>query len=435
MKIKYLSGKKNGTVAEIEDVQAKSLIEDGIAEEVQPDALDVALKGLEGKIEEAATKAAEKAAHETVAKISKGLGKVKPTIVVGADRATEDPTGGYKHLGEFLMDVKNWSNDRSGASDKLKPFLKSTTGNTEGAAPDAGPTVPVAYTSEIFQVTGGIPDFWQYVFKVPVQTSSVKIPVLKNYNRANTTAANGVVATVTSEAAAITQSKTNWEQLSLSLAKETIVVPASNELLEDNIVSLGAVIAKQADYQIKKAVNRGILQGSSALTGIIGHASAVAVAEEASQAAGTLNFANIAKMYAAFAHDDADYNNAVWFVHPTVLPALFQLTSGNYNVYTAPGAANDTPSGKLFGRPLIVTGQANTLGTSGDIVLADLSKYVGIYKGGMNTMVSPHVFFLTDEQAFRFTLRIGGKPGLSGAITLEDGSTTVSPFVTLATRA
>ena len=133
--------------------------------------------------------------------------------------------------------------------------------------------------------------------------------------------------------------------------------------------------------------------------------------------------------------DDADYNSAVWFVHPTVLPLLATLGSTSTpGIYMAPGGAADRPFATLFGRPIIVTGQCNALNTSGDIVLADLNKYVGIYKGGINAASSVHVFFATDETAYRFTLRVGGKPGLTSAITLEDGSTTVSPFVTLATR-
>ena len=238
----------------------------------------------------------------------------------------------------------------------------------------------------------------------------------------------GVVAATISESANITQSKTNWEQITLTLSKESIIVPVSNELLEDNNVALGSVIAEQAGFQITKAKNGGILQGSTAFTGIIGHASAVNVVRQAHL---QVQFLDVLDMYASFAFDDASYESSVWFAHPTVIPQLGNMTSGNYNIYFPPGGAQDGSVGRLMGRPIIVTGWAEPLGTPGDLILADMKKYVSGYRNGMQSMVSPHVFFLTDEQAFRFTERVCGRPGLSSPITLEDGVTQVSPFVTL----
>jgi hypothetical protein len=49
-----------------------------------------------------------------------------------------------------------------------------------------------------------------------------------------------------------------------------------------------------------------------------------------------------------------------------------------------------------------------------------------------------HVNFLTDEMAYRFTMRVNGQPLWKKAVTpFKDASTTqpVSPFVALAVRA
>ena len=86
---------------------------------------------------------------------------------------------------------------------------------------------------------------------------------------------------------------------------------------------------------------------------------------------------------------------------------------------------------RIHGRPAIEVEYAEALGTVGDIVLADLSKYQAIQKGGVETATSIHVKFLTDETAFRFVYRVDGAPMLSSPITPHKGSNTQAPFVTL----
>lgn len=437
MKVKFVKdryGYKAGETHEVEKADAVELVAKGYAEEISDsadtekvlnEALDKRDAQLKGEV--------EKMLAEHTAKVAKGVSKIRPTIVVGNDNLASDPQGGFTSFGEFARDIVNMHPQMGGhTSEKMAKYQKATKGaaataNTEGNAPDAGPTVPVQYTSNIFSITGDIPNFMDLAFKLPMSSNFVKVPVLKNYNRANATAGNGVVAGVVSEGAAITPSKSNWEQLSLTLAKESVLVPVSSELLEDNIVALDAVLAKHSSYQITKAINRGIIQGNSALTGIIGHAATKAISRGTGN---TISFADVMAMYAAFNHDDSNFDSSVWFCHPTAIPQLAGMTSGNYNVYTPPGGAQNTRFDKLLGRPLIVTGQCGSLGDN-DLILADMSKYVIGYKGGLNAVSSIHLYFDADEVAFRFTMRLNGKPGLSGLITLEDGSTTVSPFVNL----
>ncbi len=47
---------------------------------------------------------------------------------------------------------------------------------------------------------------------------------------------------------------------------------------------------------------------------------------------------------------------------------------------------------------------------------------------------SIHVAFLTGEQAFRWQLRHDGQPFWKKPLTPKNGSSTLSPFVALATR-
>src|SRR5262249_38160018 len=94
------------------------------------------------------------------------------------------------------------------------------------------------------------------------------------------------------------------------------------------------------------------------------------------------------------------------------------------------GAAQDFP-GTILGRPVYFTEKVPKLGTKGDLGLYDLSKYLLGKRMELEISVSPHVRFLNNQMAWRVVWRGDGQPWLNNAITLADGSHTVSPFVIL----
>ena len=51
----------------------------------------------------------------------------------------------------------------------------------------------------------------------------------------------------------------------------------------------------------------------------------------------------------------------------------------------------------------------------------------------MEILRSEHVRFLNGEEAVRFTKRVNGKPSWTTVQTPQNGTNTVSPFVSLAT--
>jgi HK97 family phage major capsid protein len=87
-----------------------------------------------------------------------------------------------------------------------------------------------------------------------------------------------------------------------------------------------------------------------------------------------------------------------------------------------------------MGRPVIPIEQCDTVGTRGDIILADMSQYLVADKGGVQSASSIHISFLLDETAFRFVYRVDGMPLWNAPLTPFLGANTLSPFVTLITR-
>ena len=130
--------------------------------------------------------------------------------------------------------------------------------------------------------------------------------------------------------------------------------------------------------------------------------------------------------------------NAVWFynqdIEPQLLTTGISIGVGGSTLYMPPGGLSASPYSTLLGRPMIPIEQASTLGTVGDLVLFDMSQYLLIEKP-MQSAMSIHVQFTTDQTVFRFVLRADGAPSWHSPLTPANGSNTLSPFVALATRA
>ena len=103
-------------------------------------------------------------------------------------------------------------------------------------------------------------------------------------------------------------------------------------------------------------------------------------------------------------------------------------------MFVPAGGLPNAPAGTLLGRPIVPIEQCQTLGTVGDIILADLSQYVIADKGGLESASSIHVRFVYDESVFRFVYRVDGQPIWNSALTPFLSANTLSPFVALASR-
>jgi HK97 family phage major capsid protein len=110
--------------------------------------------------------------------------------------------------------------------------------------------------------------------------------------------------------------------------------------------------------------------------------------------------------------------------------------TGDVSVYMPAGGLSGQPFPSLFGLPVIVIEQAASVGTLGDVILADFANgYVLAEKGGIAADMSIHVRFEYDKSCFRFVMRVDGQPVLANAITPFKGTaSTQSHFVAIATR-
>jgi HK97 family phage major capsid protein len=128
--------------------------------------------------------------------------------------------------------------------------------------------------------------------------------------------------------------------------------------------------------------------------------------------------------------------SAVWLINPAMEEVLNGMAfgaapaAGSLPAYMPPGGASVSPYGTLMGRPVIPHQACAAAASKGDIILADFNQYLSVTKTtGMRTDVSIHMYFDTDQVAFRFIMRVGGEPWWDEVITANNGTYHQSGFI------
>jgi HK97 family phage major capsid protein len=369
-----------------------------------------------------------------------------------ATPAVDNGIAGFSGLGDFCQTVARAADPaRLGLpmDPRLAERYSAISGHNESVASEGGFLVGTDEMTDLMQRTynnttllaGG--QGFSGAQRIPISNTSngVKINSLNETSRADGSRWGGIRAYWASEGAEKTDSKAEFKQISLELKKLIGLAYATDELLADT-TALEAVISAafvgEFSFKIQKALFSGI--GGGVPLGILNAPATVSVAAEGGQAAKTIVKENIDKMWSRMW--PSSISNSVWFINQNAYPALFSMTqdvgTGGAPVYLPPGGLSVSPFGTLMGRPVVPIEQCETLGTKGDIVFADMSQYLFADKGGIDSASSIHVRFIYDETAFRFVLRVDGRPAWNAPLTpFKDSTTssTVSPFITLATRA
>lgn len=380
------------------------------------------------KIAEITAQAAAKAVEEFKAKQDKEIVK---RFTPGTD-SPEPETKGFKSLGEQLHAVMRAKTE--GVTDAR---LKAIVGNSEGVPADGGFLVQTDFATTLLEKTFANSDIVNRVYRIPVSANAnaLKIPAVADSNRADGSRFGGLRAYWAGEGVSKTESNASFAQVSLELKKLVGYTTLTDELLQDASALeswIGRAFASEFDFKIADAIING--DGAGKPLGILNAPCLVTVTAETGQGASTIVAENVIKMWASrFGPNSANY---VWLINQNIEPQLYTMGlavgSGGIPVYMPAGGLSGAPYGSLFGRPVIPCEQCATLGTAGDIILADLSQYVMIDKGSMQSASSIHVNFQTDQTAFRFVYRCDGQPMWSTYLTPYKGTTSYqSPFVVL----
>ena len=117
-----------------------------------------------------------------------------------------------------------------------------------------------------------------------------------------------------------------------------------------------------------------------------------------------------------------------------MVPQLLQLQgwgqSGHFHQHRSGGDVK-RPTWSLLGRPAIMTEKLPPLGTTRR---SDPDRSEPVHHRRpqqIEIAASEHVNFLANQMTWRVVERVDGQPWMDKPITLQDGSTQVSPFVVL----
>jgi HK97 family phage major capsid protein len=389
--------------------------------------LEQTIKPLTDKVKELEGKLEEYKAKDITRKVT-----ADPEIKVVKD-AGDQP---FSSLGEQLMAVKT-AEISKGRNMDARLMSKTIVGISEGVPADGGFLVQTDFATQLLEkvfVNSGIVS---RVYRMPVSSNAnaMKIPAVADDSRADGSRSGGILAYWLGEGASKTASYPSFKQIALELKKLVGYTTCTDELLEDAPALESWIMrafASEFDFKLADAIING--DGAAKPLGILNAPCLVTVTAETGQGASTIVAENVIKMWMSrFGPNSSNY---VWLINQNIEAQLYTMAlavgSGGIPVYMPAGGLSGAPYGTLFGRPVIPCEQCATLGTAGDIILADLSQYVMIDKGSMQSASSIHVNFQTDQTAFRFVYRCDGQPLWSNYLTPYKGSTSYqSPFVVL----
>ena len=343
----------------------------------------------------------------------------------------------WSSMGEFLHSVYLSGID-AGTDPRLR--MEAQTGANEGIASDGGFLVNTDMASGILKRVYEVGEVSRRTRNVPISPGSngIKLNGLAETSRADGARFGGVKAYWIAEAGTKQASQPHWRQMELSLRKLCCLFYATDELLQDAAAiesEVNEYVPQELNFRLEDAIIEGLGVGQP--LGIMNSGCLITVAAEAAQPITTIWSQNIVNMWARLWA--RSQQNAVWFINQDCFPQLYQMGIvvgvGGAPIYQPPGGLSASPYSTILGRPVIPIEYCSTLGVVGDIILADMSQYVTITKGGIAQASSIHVKFYNDESVFRWVMRVDGQPTWAAPLTpFKGAANTQSPFVTLAGR-
>jgi HK97 family phage major capsid protein len=269
---------------------------------------------------------------------------------------------------------------------------------------------------------------------LPMRSRVMQVPVLDQTGAPTVGSAyyGGAVAKWTEEASEKTETEPKFRQMQLVAHKLVVYTEASDELLADSAVPLEALLQQLFRGTVMNEEEWAFIQGSGA-----GQPLGIVTANAAAgagptivvtrTAAGAIGIGDIFNMVSAF-----QGRSPVWIAHQSTMPQILGLNgpAGNPQ-FVWIGNGRDSMPTTLMGYPIFFVENALPLGTQGDLILADLSKYLIGDRQMVTLDSSKHYRFKYDLTSWRAVHRVDGRPWMSAPITYRDGVTTVSPFVIL----
>jgi HK97 family phage major capsid protein len=441
--LKEFLGRKPGERIDVSDSDAHALFAQGLAAPVSDDPI---------------TPAVQKAMEQAFAGFQKGLDAVIQSALSQFQDAQSqsrrlaipalfgpggqgDPHG--KSFGDWLVAVaRAGSKNQKTAAEGQKrldevyqsgfnPWQKAALGESSGVT--GGYIIPPEFYDQLLVIAAEESTFRQYAFVQPMASATMQFPYLDITTAPSAGTSpffGGVIANWTGEAQSRTETESAFKMMELKAQELSGYTVSSNIILQDAAFGLEKFLFTLFGKAIAWYEEYAFLQGNG-VGKPLGIKNAGATITVTRNTASHFYFADLSNMLAKLL--PASYGRAHWYCSPSVVPDLLQLKDGaNRAIFISiDQGAVKAPVWKLLNLPIHVTEKLPALGTPGDMLLVDPSLYVIGDRMMLEVAASEHVNFLKNQMTWRFVQRVDGRPWLDGAITLQDASSQVSPFVML----
>ena len=364
---------------------------------------------------------------EDTKQFNTGTGKSYKALY-GISKDSELSNGGFDSLNDFLMAVNN----RGVAPDRrLSKDLE------EGVGSAGGFLLPELFEADLMDLnlSEEIIRPRCKVYGIPrAKGNSISIPAYEDTTHA--TGIAGVRAYWTQEKGALTESTPTLRKIFMSVEKLTCLTDSSNELISDSFIPIsemvGYLFKAVIGYKFDEVAINGV--GGGIPLGIRNSPAVITIAKESGQDADTIIYENIINIFSRLPVNSFKKPSTIWISSISNIPELMKIgiklgTSGVW----IPIFVQETGKYFILGKECLFSEHASLLGEEGNLMLCDLSQYALAIKEGIRIESSIHDKFTTDMSTFRAVIRFAGQPLINSALTLADGSTTVSPFIQLGT--
>jgi HK97 family phage major capsid protein len=236
---------------------------------------------------------------------------------------------------------------------------------------------------------------------------------------------SGVTVTWTGEGGSMSKSASpTFREVNLKPHEVSAYIVITDKLLR-NSAAASALIETLLRQAMAAAEDVAFLRGNGVAkpTGILGHKANILVNRNT---AGTVKYDDLVEMEGK----SRAGGNYIYLANQGIKPKLMTMVDGAGQLIWQTSARDGQPN-SLLGRSLVYNERNPVLGSKGDLQLLDLSHYMIKDGSGIYLSASEHPLFTSNKTIIKAVWNVDGKPWLTEPLTLEDGETQVSPFVSL----
>lgn len=313
------------------------------------------------------------------------------------------------------------------------PDLRASNEQRSGVPSEGGFFVPEQHVAEMLDKSLEKEIVRPRCVVAPMFSDTRKVAGLDNLDHSDGTVFGGLSGGWIEESTTIAESAAKVRLIQLTAKKCAILIKVSNELIDDGASfeeQLQQALIAGLGWFLDHAALRG--SGVGRPLGALNDPALISINPESGQSPGTIRYQNLVEMFARL-HPGCIANSA-WVASSTTLPQLLTLTlpigTGGAHI---PVMSETGGEYRILTRPVIFTEKLPTVGTQGDILLADFSQYVIGLRKEISLAKSQHAGFADDTSYYRAIIRADGQGRWNRPFTPLEGPTQ-SWCVALGTR-